>query len=83
MTRSKRARSVFGGVTDAAALQFADAFESRLLERDSNEEEEERRAPRAGGSVPVRLRLAAYGDASADQARRRVDRSASIARAVR
>jgi hypothetical protein len=49
VTRSKRARSVFGGVTHAAALRIADAFESERPrnERDSNEEEEEeRRAPR-------------------------------------
>jgi hypothetical protein len=52
LTRSKRARSVFGGVTHAAVLRIADAFESesprneRYSNEEEEEEEEERRAPR-------------------------------------
>jgi hypothetical protein len=58
-------------------------FTSRFTSSRFTSKEKAFFAPRAGGNVPVPARLAAYGDASALQARRRVDRKASIARAVR
>ena len=58
-------------------------FTSRFTSSRFTSKEKAFFAPRAGGNVPVPARLAAYGDASALQARRRVDRSASIASAVR